>query len=80
MVQRNEIVEIFMKESNDQNWNNSYEFKSMRGTDMEQKKAMIQAMLYFKDSTKIAAGINFHELIIHANHGLPQVEPISLAL
>lgn len=38
---------------------------------MEQKKAMIQAMLYFKDSIKIAPEVNFHELIIHANHGVP---------
>ena len=47
---------------------------------MEQKKAMIYAMLYFKDSIKIAPEVNFHELIIHANHGIPEVEPISLAL
>lgn len=64
-----EISDIFA-ENIDINWKHSHDFKNNKDADADQKKAMLHALLFFKEAKNTkGANLNLNDLIIKSNHG-----------
>lgn len=80
MKERYDAISKIMSHVNDPAWRYSYDFRNDKQNEIDQKKAMLHAILFFKHAKDINPDTNFNEIIVKGNNGWPSYEPIQQQL